>query len=51
VQRRDQNEFWKGGALEIDTDLGMIEATINLWGFNNLKKDVEKVIESRRPKS
>jgi hypothetical protein len=51
VHRRDQDVFWKGDALEIDTDIGMIEASIHLWGSDNLRKDVEKVIETRRQKS
>jgi flagellar biogenesis protein FliO len=41
----------KSRSMQIETDNGSVKASGDLWGFGNLKKDVERVIETRqRPK-
>lgn len=35
-------------SIQIETDNGSVKASSYLWGFGNLRTDVEKVIESRR---
>ena len=48
LHRRERDAFWKPSALEIDTDLGVIEASGSLRGRRKLESEIKMVIESRK---